>query len=119
VAGFRGPLFLLGLSAQDEEQAGFRNPLPVPPLSGGDVVQGGFRNPLPIPPMSGGAEVQAGFIGPLPILNLSGGVVEEQPDDVGYGGGGISGKQRRLLKQIEQEDEIIVAFVSAFLQVGK
>ena len=43
----------------------------------------------------------------------------EEVVDLGFAGGGISGKQRRLLKQIEQEDEIIVAFVSAFLQVGK
>lgn len=44
---------------------------------------------------------------------------EEEEVDLGFAGGGaISGKRRRLLKQIEEEDEMILAFVSAFFQVG-
>lgn len=43
-------------------------------------------------------------------------VEEEVVEERGYaGGGGITGRQRRLIKQIAQEDEVIVAFVSAFL----
>lgn len=42
---------------------------------------------------------------------------EEEEVDKGFAGGGISGKRRRLLKQIEQEDEIILAFISAFFAV--
>lgn len=45
--------------------------------------------------------------------------VEDPVVDKGFAGGGaISGKRRRLLKQIEEEDEMIMAFVSAFFQVG-
>lgn len=44
--------------------------------------------------------------------------VEEEVVDLGFaGGGGLSGKQRRLRKQIEEEDEMIMAFVSAFFAV--
>ena len=42
--------------------------------------------------------------------------VEEVVDRGFAGGGGPSGRQRRLLKQIMQEDEIVIAFVAAFLQ---
>ena len=41
----------------------------------------------------------------------------EVPQVGGYaGGGGLSGKRRRLLKQIADEDEMVVCVVSAFLQ---
>lgn len=44
--------------------------------------------------------------------------VEEEVVDLGFaGGGGISGKRRRLLKQIAEEDEIVMAFISAFFSV--
>ena len=52
-AGFRGTLFLIGLS------------------SGAVVQQASFRSPLPLPPLAGVAGVvQAGYIGIIPIVNL-------------------------------------------------
>ena len=53
-AGFRGPLFLLGLSANSTVQAGFRGPLPIPFLGARGTVQAGFRGPLPIPFLGAG-----------------------------------------------------------------
>lgn len=109
MAGFRGPLFLLSLSAQSA-QAGFRNPLPIPPVSGtSDAVQAGFRNPLPIPPLGGTDDVvQAGFIGPLPILNLGG----RTPDDRPTGGGPSDGAVRDPL---QDDEEVIILVAQAFL----
>ena len=41
----------------------------------------------------------------------------ETPEEPAYAGGGTTGKQRRLIQQIEQEDEAIFAFVVAFFAV--
>lgn len=43
-------------------------------------------------------------------------VVEEVVEEIAKqyaGGGSISGRKRRLLKQIKEEDEIIVSFISS------
>ena len=49
-AGFRGPLFLLGLSTTVAvTQTGFRGALPLPFLGARGTIQAGFRCPLPIP----------------------------------------------------------------------
>ncbi len=45
-AGFRTPLFILGLSVGI--QAGFHGPLPHRGISGTPSVQAGFQNPLPV-----------------------------------------------------------------------
>ena len=47
-AGFRGPLFLLGLSVPTQ-QSGFRGALPLPFLGAQSIQQSGFRSALPIP----------------------------------------------------------------------
>lgn len=41
---------------------------------------------------------------------------EDEPESIG-GGSGPSGKRRRELQQIADEDEIVIAFVAAFFQV--
>lgn len=66
MAGFRGPLFLLGLAAA-ATQGGYQNPLPVPPVSVPQAEQAGFRNPLPVPPLSAPPITQAGFRNALPV----------------------------------------------------
>lgn len=81
MAGFRGPLFLLGISSPSG-QAGYRSVLPLPNLAGGAAEQAGYRSALPIPNLAGRATVQAGFRSPIPVLRLGAGatvVVEDVP----------------------------------------
>lgn len=127
--GFRSPLFHLGLSSAPAVQAGFRGPLPAPQLSGSSVqagfrgplpvppfsandsgVQAGFRNPLPIPPISGEAVGQAGFIGPIPIINLS---APPANQEIAQGGDLIDDDYW----QIQQEDEILLTVIAAFIEM--
>lgn len=56
MAGFRGPLLPLALSAA-VIGVGYQNPLPVPPVSGVSDVQAGYRNPLPVPPLAGATAI--------------------------------------------------------------
>jgi len=42
---------------------------------------------------------------------------EPEPTPPAYAGGGMSGKRRRLLNQIKEEDEIVVAFITMFFEV--
>lgn len=107
MAGFRGPLFLLGVGASTGVTAGFRNPLPIPPVSGTDTVtQGGFRNPLPIPPIAGTEQItQAGFIGPIPVINLGARASVSQ-------GGPSDGAVRHPL---QDDEEVIMLVARAFL----
>jgi len=86
MAGFRSPLFLLGLGAAAAvTQAGYPNPLPVPPLGGAPTeIQGGFRSPLPVPPISADGTpvvIQGGFRSPLPVPPLSAGEGVEPPPE--------------------------------------
>jgi hypothetical protein len=109
-AGFRGPLFLLGLSATVvATSAGFRGPLPVPNLGASPVTtQAGFRGPLPIPNLGASpVTTQAGFRGPLPIPFLGAGlpVVEYDPE------GGPSDGDYLL----HEDDEVIMLVARAFL----
>lgn len=46
MAGFRSPLFVLGLGAS-QQRAGFRSPLPIPPFGADAVQRAGFVTPLP------------------------------------------------------------------------
>ena len=94
MAGFRGPLFLLGLSAESVvTQAGFRGPLPVLPIGAVSVVV-----------------TQAGFIGPIPILNL-GARAAIIDDYVPEGGPSDGAVRQRLL----DDDEVIIMVARAFL----
>lgn len=92
MAGFRGPLFLLGLSASTT-QAGFRSVLPVPQIAAQST-------PL----------TQAGFIGAIPILNL-GARATIIEDYVPEGGPSDDAVRRRLL----DDDEVIIMVARAFL----
>lgn len=88
MAGFKGPLFLLGLSAAAA------------------VTQGGFNSPLPVPPVgaSTGA-TQAGFVGPIPVLRLYAGgavIAPEAPSRP-------SGLRPRLIREDEEILAIIIA----------
>ena len=72
MAGFRGPLFLLGLSAAVA------------------VTQAGYRSALPIPNLAGSTPTtQAGFVGPIPFINL--GATDAVIPPVTPGGGGGNG----------------------------
>jgi hypothetical protein len=95
VAGFRGPLFLLGLSAESS------------------TVQAGFRGPLPVLPIGAVAVVvtQAGFIGPIPILNLGATAAIIIDDYVPEGGPSDGAVRQRLL----DDDEVIIMVARAFL----
>ena len=53
MAGFRSPLYILGLSVS-ARQAGFRTALPLFPAGGSAAVQAGFRTALPLFPAGGG-----------------------------------------------------------------
>lgn len=107
MAGFKSPLFLLGLSATGET-AGFRSPLPVPPVAGGSADQAGFNSPLPVPPIGGGGIETAGFIGPLPVLNLGAGepiIVEPEEERR------RTSKNRINWKHVLQDDEDILTII--------
>lgn len=86
MAGFRGPLFLLGISAQGE--------------------RAGFRNPLPIPPLAGTEPTQAGFIGPIPLVNLG-----ARPGAVSQGGPSDGAVRQPL----QDDEEVIMLVARAFL----
>lgn len=53
------------------------------------------------------------------LLYLGWGKEPEEEPIKKVGGGGISGKRIRLLKQIEEEDEIVMAFLASFLQAAE
>ena len=90
-AGFRTPLFILGLSVGI--QAGFHGPLPHRGISGTPNVQAGFQNPLPVW-MGGGTP----------------GVIHPEPEpDIRRGGTGI---QARLLREDEEILAVIMAYMS-------
>lgn len=94
MAGFRGPLFLLGLSAESSTvQAGFRGPLPVLPIGAVAVVT-----------------TQAGFIGAIPIFNLGARatIIEDYVPEGGPSDGAV---RQRLL----DDDEVIIMVARAFL----
>ena len=89
MAGFRGPLFLLGISA-GAKKAGFRGALPIPFLGGTEeVTQAGFRGVLPIPFLGAGIAL----------------VVEPE-------GGPSGGAVRQTL---HDDDEVIIMVARAFL----
>ena len=47
-----------------------------------------------------------------------GDVEEEEVERIGGAGpGSMSGKRRRLLKQIAEEDEVVISFITAFFHV--
>ena len=94
MAGFRGPLFLLGLSAAPSTQAGFRGPLPVHPIGATPVV----------------VVTQAGFIGAIPLVNLGARAVIIE-DYVPEGGPSDGAVRQRLL----DDDEVIIMVTQAFL----
>ena len=92
MAGFRSPLFLLGLSG-GEPQAGFRTPIPVWPAGGTTAVtQAGFRTALPF--------FNAGAFEPI----------EVEPPKKGGGGPELYNRNRRW---ILREDEEILAIIMA------
>jgi hypothetical protein len=97
VAGFRGPLFLLGISsAAVATQAGYTSVLPIPFTGGTEVVQ------------------QAGFIGPIPILNLGAGqALPEDIIEVASGGGSMWGREE--VKR-NDDDRVIMAVIKEFLR---
>lgn len=101
MAGFRSPLFVLGLGA------------------GAGTTQAGFRGPLPLPPIGGGAgATQAGFIGPIPFLNLGAGeaiVVTPPP------GGSMGVPTRFGGGQLDRtafgdDDEVLMMVIRRFLE---
>lgn len=115
MAGFRGPLFLLGLSAESVvTQAGFRSVLPVPQIAAQStpLTQAGFRGPLPVLPIGAVSVVvtQAGFIGAIPILNLGARatIIEDYVPEGGPSDGAV---RQRLL----DDDEVIIMVARAFL----
>ncbi len=95
-AGFRTPLFILGLSVGI--QAGFNGPLPHRGFSGTGAVQAGFQNPLPV--WRGGGT--PGFIPPEPE-------VTDRPR-----GGGYKPPDHR--DRILREDEDILAVIMAYME---
>lgn len=103
-AGFRGPLFLLGLSKGSAVQAGFRGPLPLPNLGATAVAdQAGFRGALPLPFLGAGTVVQAGFRSALPLPFLGAGAITEPeggPSDGAF---------------LQDDDEVIMLVARAFL----
>ena len=119
-AGFRGPLFLLSLSAAAAvSQGGYQNPLPVPPLSGSSGPgQAGFVSAIPVVNLGGNAVEKAGFIGPVPVVNLGAGeAIEPEP-----AAGDARGLEYRPVKsqldlQLQREDEEILAVVAAFMRM--
>ena len=124
MAGFRSPLFLLGLSS-GTAQAGFRGPLPLPPIAGGGgvITQAGFRGPLPLPPIAGGIPsiAQAGFIGPIPILNLGAGepIVPHVVPPTEGGGMGLSSRfhpGHTDRTAFGDDDEVLMMVIRQFLE---
>ncbi len=88
-AGFRSPLFILGLSGIGA-QAGFIGPIPIVNLGGTPDI------------------VQAGYIGPIPIINLGAGqaIVADEQEAGGYS---------EFYDRISREDEEILILITAFL----
>ena len=87
MAGFRGPLFLLGLSTPTQ-QAGFRGALPLPGLGATSAVQAGFRSVLPLPFLGAGLAI-------VDVYEPEGG-----PSDGGF---------------LQDDDEVIMLVARAFL----
>ena len=77
MAGFKSPLFLLGLGATGQ-QVGYRNALPIPPFGARAEQQAGFATPLPLPFGWAGEEI------PLPpeiVERIKGGGDRIREDD--------------------------------------
>lgn len=106
-AGFRSPLFILGISAGGT-QAGFVGPIPIVNLGAPSGV------------------AQAGFIGPIPIVNLGAGGIIAIPPEVGspqsgssYGGLLKLGPRAYLdTSNLRQEENEIIEIVQILLQSG-
>lgn len=92
--GFRSPLFVLGLAA-GVTQAGFVTPLPTFPAGGNAAVQAGFVTPLPTFPAGAGVGAD-----PVPVLE----------------GGSWGGRDKRA-DILYEEDELMLAVASAFLEM--
>ena len=112
MAGFRSPLFILGISAVAATQAGFRTP--IPPLNIGSVQaqeQAGFRTPIPVLNL-GSVKSQAGFVTPIPVLRM--GSVATAIEETGV----YRGYKSDLHKQLLREDEDIMAIIIAFMELN-
>ena len=88
MAGFRGPLFLLGISVPTQ-RAGYRGALPIPFLGARGTIQVGFRGALPIPFLGAG----------LPVIDVY--EPEGGPSDGDY--------------LLHEDDEVIMLIARAFL----
>lgn len=115
MAGFRSPLFILGISAVTAvTQSGFRTP--IPPLNIGSVQaqeQAGFRTPIPVLNLgSVKDEKQAGFVTPIPVLRM--GSVSAAIEETGV----YRGYKSDLQKQLIREDEDILMIITAFMELN-
>jgi hypothetical protein len=108
-AGFRSPLFVLGIGVP--KRIGFNAPIPIPHYGGSQGKRYGFRTPVPIFNMGTAPAVNRyGFRTPLPFWNI--GTTEYIPppvEEVRRGGTGI---QARLLREDEEILAVIMAYMS-------
>jgi len=111
MAGFRSPLFILGISAAAVTQSGFRTP--IPPLNIGSVTsQAGFVTPIPVLNIgSVESQTQAGFVTPIPVLRM--GAVTDAIEETGV----YRGYKSDLHKQLIREDEEILTMIMAFMEM--
>ena len=93
MAGFRGPLFLLGLSVA-ATQAGYTSVLPIP-FTGGTTTA-----------------TQAGFVCPIPFINLGAGQPVPEVEEPQAGGGGAAFREE--IKR-NDDDRVIMAVITKFL----
>ena len=109
-AGFRTPLFILGLSVA--VQAGFHGPLPHRGISGEPSGQAGFQNPLPV--WRGGVASQAGFQNPLPIW-MGGGTPGVTPEVVVTTRSKDTRSKSITRDRLIREDEEILSVIMAYM----
>lgn len=93
-AGFRTPLFILGLSV---------------------AVQAGFHGPLPHRGISGEPSGQAGFQNPLPVW-MGGGIPGVTPEAETRRKGGGHTPDRKHWERLHREDEEILAVIMAYME---
>ena len=121
MAGFRSPLFVLGLST-GTQRVGFRGPLPVPQISVGpaDEQRVGFRGALPLPQIGVGqsAAVRVGFVTPIPFYFGYVGEAIVPPDvEPTRGGGGSDWRLTPVGRRIIREDEELMVIIMAAMRV--